>query len=196
MMHFNKENLKLINELPGNETVCKQILELIGNNKTSIKLDKNIKNSYYVFLNDTIYLSDKEKVNKSYYRISLVAHECIHSVQNKLLQIINFILSNIELIVFAISLILIIFKYNNNTFLYSYFIINILAIIFRLILEIHATIKSIGICEKYMKNKIEDKKLKDIINAYRSKIILLFPLFITSLVFGKVLRLLIIYFLI
>lgn len=196
MMHFNKENLKLINELPGNETVCKQILELIGNNKTSIKLDKNIKNSYYVFLNDTIYLSDLEKVNKSYYRISLIAHECIHSVQNKLLQIINFILSNIELVVFAISLILIVFKYNNNTFFYSYFIINILSIIFRLILEIHATIKSIGLSEKYMKNKIEDEKLKDIINAYRSKIILLFPLFIISLIFVKVLRLLIIYFLI
>lgn len=195
MMHFNKENLKLVNELPNNEKVSMQILELLNNNKTNIKLDKNIKNSYYVFLNDTIYLSDLEKVNESYYRILLIAHECIHSVQNKLLQFINFILSNIELIVFAISLFLIVTSNKNNIIINSYFVISILSVISRLVLEIQATIKSIGLSQKYMKNKIEEEKLKDIINAYKSKITLLFPLFVLSVILGKVLRLLIIYFL-
>lgn len=192
MKHLNKE---IIDVLPSNLDMCKEMLELLGNNKTIVKLDKDIKNSYYVFLNDTIYLSNRDKVNKSYYRISLIAHECMHSVQNKVLQIINFIFSNIELITFLISLTLILINSKNIILLKSYLIINIVSIIPRLMLEIHATIKSIKLSTTYLKDKIGNESLDNIIKRYRFKIILFFPLFILSLIFWKILRLALIYFL-
>lgn len=188
------ESLNYITDsFPENNEICKQMLIILNNNKTNIKLDIDIKNSYYTFLNNTIYLCDKEINKRNYQRICTVAHECIHSIQSKILQILNFVLSNIELILFVISFICVLLKFNVILVLYSYILVNVIAIIPRLILEIDATIKSIYLSKKYMKNKISDDKLDILIKAYKHQIIKFFPLFITSLFIGKLLRIFIIF---
>ena len=195
---WNKKKIELSNisnKFDNNNIVCKQILNLLKNETTNIKLDNDIKNSYYVFLNDTIYLCDKEISKNGYQRICVIAHECIHSIQNKILQAINFTISNIELIAFVISLICILFRFNINIVFYMYLILNIFSAIPRLILEIDATVRSINLSRKYMKSKIDENELNSMIKIYKFQIWLLLPLFIISLLIGRILRLLIIYLL-
>ncbi|MEG1141203.1 MAG: hypothetical protein RSE41_01890, partial [Clostridia bacterium] len=74
------------NKLDDNITITKDILNLLDNKKTNVVIDEDIKNSYYVFFKDIIYLSNN---NNTYKRVCLIAHECIHSIQNKILQKVN-----------------------------------------------------------------------------------------------------------
>lgn len=191
-MNKSKKISEISDKFSSNSIVCKQILELIKNNSTDVKIDKDIKNSYYVFLNDTIYISAAAKNTNGYQRICVMAHECIHSIQNKTMQMINFILSNIELLSFVLSVVCMLFRYNINIVLYAYLVVNIISIIPRLILEIDATIKSIDLSKKYIENKLDEGETDILINAYKSKVKLLFPIFIISLINGKVLRLLLV----
>ncbi len=190
-----KKLLEISDKFSSNFVVCKQILELIKNNSTHIKIDKDIKNSYYVFLNDTIYISDIAKNTSGYQRICVIAHECVHSIQNKRIQIINFILSNLELMSFIISIICILFKYCADRVFSAYLILNVISIIPRLILEIDATIKSIDLSKKYVENKLDEFDTNILINAYKSKIKLFSIIFILYLILGKLLRLLVVYLL-
>jgi hypothetical protein len=122
--YFNLKNnlIDISSKLDNNEIVCKEMLGLLKNKTTAVKIDEDIKNSYYVFLNDTIYLTNREKNRIGPLRICNVAHECIHSNQNKILQWMNFVLSNIELIFFAVNIILIIFNLNIKLMFYWYLI--------------------------------------------------------------------------
>lgn len=183
-----KELLDISNKLPSNEVVCSQILYILGNNKTDIKIDKDIKNSYYVFLNNTIYLSDKSKNNNNYYRICVIAHECIHSIQSKLIQIFNFVLSNVELIAFVISIICALLKFSTSIVLYTYLGINIVSMIPRLILEIDASIKSIDLVRKYIKDKVSENESNLLIKYYNSKVLVFLPIFVIYLLAGRILR--------
>jgi len=192
--NWNKKKLNLndiSNKFSSNDVICKQILEIIGNKSTKIKLDQDIKNNYYVFLTNTIYLSDKEKTKNGYQRICIIAHECIHSIQNKIIQVVNFALSNIELIAFIIAFVCIILKFNVNMVFYSYLLLNIISIIPRLILEIDATIRSIDLSKKYMKNKIDENELNVILNIYKHQILIFMPMFIISLLIGRIIRLMV-----
>lgn len=180
-----------ISKLPANEDLTKEILYMLNNKHTKVVLDEDIKNSYYVYLNDTIYLSNREKAKNNSSRVVLTAHEVRHSIQSKFLQIINFVLSNVELISFVINIILFIFKKFSMTNILVYLGIVVISIIPRMILEFDAVINSIKITRKYLKDKINDKKLNKIISIYKFKINILMPLFIFNLIFGKIFRIVI-----
>mgnify|MGYP005794088599 FL=1 len=59
----------IIDKLPDNEIIAKEILAENNNTKTKIVLDGDIKNSYYIFLDDTICLSNKNKASTRYSRL-------------------------------------------------------------------------------------------------------------------------------
>lgn len=180
-----------ISKLPANEELTKQILDMLDNKHTKVVLDDDIKNSYYVYLNDTIYLSNREKVKNNSSRVVLIAHEVRHSIQSKILQILNFIISNIELIVFVLNIILFMFKKFSMTNILIYLGIVIISIIPRMILEFDAVINSIKITKDYLKQKISKDRLEEIISIYKFKINILMPVFIFNLIFGKIIRLII-----
>lgn len=187
----------ITDKLPFNQDICESILKLIGNTKTKVVLDKDIKNSYYVYLNNTIYLADNYKSNTLYSRLCLIAHECRHSVQNKTLQKLNFIFSNLEIFAFVIFSLIVIFNTNMVFCLYSYVAILVLSIIFRLYLETDATIQAPKIVTKYLKTvqgsiSIEDQDICYAENVYKKYTKQLYPLFIFLLFLGKLLRLMII----
>lgn len=194
--YFNLKNSfdDISNKLDNNETVCKEMLKLLNNNSSTVKIDEDINNSYYVFLNDTIYLSNKEKTRTGLLRICNVAHECIHAIQNKTLQIINFVLSNAELVLFIVAIILIVFNLNIKLLLYCYLITNVTSTLPRLILEIDAVVRSIILAKKYLNIKLTQKELDNVMITYKNQIILMFPLFVLSLLFGRAIRFCIIYF--
>ena len=187
-----KELNNIIDTLPSNEEVAKQILRDFNNNSTKIKFDKDIKNSYYVYFKDTIYISDTSK-NNTYRRICLIAHECIHSIQSKILQKVNFILSNIEIISFIVCLIFLILT-KSEIPLCCYCAICILSIIPRFILEIDAIIKSLPVSQNYLNKYLDRVKCMQIFSVYKKQIYLLLPIAIISLFFEKIVRILFMFF--
>lgn len=184
-----KELNCITDSLPSNEKVAKEILNSLNNNNTKVVFDEDIKNSYYVYFQDTIYIADTEK-NKTYRRICLIAHECIHSVQSKLLQNINFILSNIELIAFIACLVILIVS-KNSIPLYVYLTICAISIVPRCILEIDAVKRSVIVSKGYLKEKLDSKSVDKLFNVYSEQINLLLPMAFISLFFEKIIRILI-----
>lgn len=193
---IRKELDCIIGKLPSSDLMAKSILKELKNNKTKIVFDKEIKGNYYVYLNDTIYLSDKQNQKENYERLCVISHECIHSIQPKWLQNLNFIFSNLELITFLVFVILWIFKVSNIYFWFSYLVINLFSIIFRSILELWAMNKSLSLSKKYLeKEKINKKDIEKVESVYNSIIKLLIPLAFIQMFFFKVIRILIIFIL-
>ena len=90
---------KLIEGYPSNIEICKYILNKLNNSTVKIEEDKEAKTSMYIALSDKIIIAD---VKNSYTRIQTIAHECLHSVQKRKMQVFNFIYSNIYLLYFVI----------------------------------------------------------------------------------------------
>lgn len=183
----------IIDKLPDNEIIAKEILAENNNTKTKIVLDGDIKNSYYIFLNDTIYLSNKNKASTRYSRLCLIAHECKHSLQSKVLQVINFLISNIELIFFVLFSILGLLNFKNSFIPNIYYITVILSIIPRLILEFDAVYSSVRISEKYVEQKLSKNEADMVHLVYSFQVKVLVPMLIFSLVIWKVIRSIIIF---
>ena len=78
----NKKLDELESRFPENEEICKTILKKLGNEKVKIKEneDKENKTSLYVAISDTIFIAN---IKDTYTRIQTIAHECLHSIQNK-----------------------------------------------------------------------------------------------------------------
>lgn len=124
--------------------LCLEILKRINNQTTKVKQVDNIKGNYYAYLTDTIYLSERDEGKKSEEeQLVVLCHESIHSIQSKKKHILNLVLSNIELI---ISIILILLLLNRSIYVFItsifYFLILISSIIFRLMLEKNAVRES------------------------------------------------------
>ena len=185
----SNENIKInkmISNIPENEFVAKEILEMLNNNKTKIEMDSDTKSNLYIFLNDTIYISKNKK--DDFNRICVIAHECIHSIQSKSAQILNFVLSNIELILFIVLIALFCFKLKFMPLLILYVLTNIFSIGIRLYVELSAVFGSIKLSDKYFKNYLEDNIRDYIVNIYKSQIKTLLVFFIIKLFLFKVVR--------
>ena len=136
----DKRVVDIINKVPDNYTLANEILKKLKNNSTKVKLDNDIKNSYYVFVNDTIYLASNKKANEDYSRLCLIAHECWHSIQSKLIQKINFILSNIELVLFIICAVILLLKLNYIIIPIIYTLVVLLSLLIRFVLSVFPVI--------------------------------------------------------
>ena len=185
----------ILQKKPGD--ICKDILNIVDNEKVKIEVDDKSKSSLYVFLTNTIYIANKEskikskeKQNKS--KVLVIAHECAHSLQSKAMQVINFTLSNIEMILFAIILVARIFFEKSDMLVNIYMVTSILSIIVRLYLEMDATINSVKITTKYMLNSgVKKEEVKDLALFYKKELLKTMPLFILMLFGFKIIRLII-----
>ena len=184
------ENLiNIVNKLPENEVVAKEILEQLGNKTTKIEKDVSITSSFYVDLKDTIYLADNERNNKGVSRICLIAHECRHSVQSKVLQKLNFILSNLELIAFIVIAILLLFFFDHKALFLGYIIFDFISFIPRLILETDAVFASSKIAKEYLLNKVTKEEAEKLEIVYKKSTRgIMFFLFILNLMVGRIIR--------
>lgn len=184
----------IINKMPENDIIASDILRKLNNNTTKIVKDDDIKGNYYVFLKDTIYFANNSKSIKDYSRLTLIAHECVHSIQSKILQIFNFTFSNLEIFFFLVIMILkLFFKIDNID--YIYVTILLLSIFFRYTLEIHASLKSIKLTKDYLFLKnIDSKEIELTYRVIKFQVISLLPIMLFSLIFLQIIRLIIILF--
>lgn len=163
----NKELEEFTDKFPENVQVAKEMLEMLENSKVKIEEAKNTQTSLYIAVTDKISIAD---MKNNYARIQTIAHECLHSVQDRRLLLFNFIFSNIIILYWVIIAILTITKVIQNTFIPMFVLLLLTTIKFavRGFLEIDAMTKSRYLAEKYIKSKniITEKETEQLLERY------------------------------
>ena len=140
---------KIAQKYPKNVEIAKSILEMLENKTTKIEENENSEATLYVAIQDKILIGN---THDSYTRIQTIAHECLHSIQDRKMLIFNFIYSNIYFIYFTIICILVIIKKLPNEMLYSniFLILSFIYYVVRVFLENDAMIKAQYLAKEYM----------------------------------------------
>ncbi len=163
----NKDLEILTNKLPENTQIAKEMLEILGNQTVKVEVSKNSKTSLYIAITNKISIAD---IKNNYARIQTIAHECLHSVQDRRLLLFNFIFSNIIILYWlTISILTAIHVITNIAI--PVFVLLLMATIklaIRGFLETDAIIKSKYLSKEYMesKNILTEKEIISIIEKY------------------------------
>lgn len=157
------EELKNIsNNFPVDEKICKDMLIKLNNNSDiKIKKESEYNSCLYTIFNNTITIG---KFKQDYMKIQTLAHECIHSCQNKRTLWANFIFSNIYIIYFITILILEFFNKlpHSNIHIIILIFASIIHYILRFTLEFEAMLKAKYIAKEYIEeNKILNEEEKN-----------------------------------
>ncbi len=145
---YDKKLNEITNKLPENRKVCEEILKMLGNENVKIEESPNNQASLYMVLSNSIIIAN---IKNTFTRIQTIAHECLHSVQNKRTLLFNFVFSNIYIIYFITIIILTILKLNTYKML-CLFILVILGFIqyaIRSYLEMDAMTKAKPLVKEY-----------------------------------------------
>lgn len=160
----SEENLKLIEDVPDNIEICKEILKKFNNSKVIIENKTDEKSSYYIAISNKIIIGN---ISNSFSRIQTVIHECIHSIQDRRVLIANYVLSSISNIYFLILIITAIINRISLKLFMSFFILQFICYVIRSFLENDAMIRAEYETEKYLKEK-DSKNEKEIIEKYKN----------------------------
>ncbi len=164
MQIANNEKLNnIVQKLPDNINICKDILKKLNNEKVKIEEQENT-NCFYFIATDKIILN---KDKKYFTRVQTIAHECIHSTQNKKILWFNYIFANLLNIFWLITMILTIAGVITQYALFSASIL-ICIIIFYVIrsyLEIEAMTKAKYIAKEYLEEN-QVKETDEIVEEY------------------------------
>jgi len=163
----DKELEKLTDKFPENVEIAKEMLKMLGNEKVKVEEAKNTQTSLYIAVTDKISIAD---MKNNYARIQTIAHECMHSVQDRRLLLFNFIFSNINIIYLIAVIILTATKIIENTILHI-FVLTLFATIkfaVRGFLEIDAMTKSKYLAKEYIESKkiLNKEQITSIITKY------------------------------
>ena len=163
----NDELDEISKKYPENIEICKAYLKKLNNEKVEIEENVGAENSLYIVATNKIMIAN---IKKSYTRIQTIAHECLHSVQDKKLLWFNFIFSNIYILYFLIICILAIFRVlpYEMMFLVGYLILSSVFLVVRGYLENDAMIKARYLAKEYMEEqKISSKEeIQKIVNEF------------------------------
>lgn len=165
---FNKEEIKILSKLPESEDIAKSILKRLNNNHTKIKKIDNPEDttSIYVVLTDNIIIAN---IKNTITYVQTIAHECIHSVQDKAILWFNFIYTNLYNLFFIVLIILKLFNIINEMVWIAIFILTgVVYYIVRSYLENDAMVKAKYVAEDYMKssNLLTDEEITHVLNKY------------------------------
>lgn len=166
---LDKELNTISEKFPDNIEIGKAILEKLKNKTTKIEEDKESEATLYIAIQDKISIGN---THKSFTRIQTIAHECLHSVQDRKMLIFNFIYSNIYLLYFVIICILIILKRLDNIMMYSniFLILSFIYYVVRVFLENDAMIKAQYIAREYMQEQdaVTEEEVNKIFEGFQN----------------------------
>ena len=148
----NKELDEIALKYPENIDMCKEYLKMLKNEDVVIEEDKKATNSLYIAISNKILIAN---VKDSFTRIQTIAHECLHSIQNRKVLLFNFIYSNIYMLYFIIISILAICKVLPYKMMFLSILImgGFLYYLVRSYLEDDAMIKARFLAKEYMEKK-------------------------------------------
>lgn len=165
----DKELNKIVEKFPEDKQICKEILKQLKNEDVAIEEDNDSKTSLYLVMQNKILIG---KIN-SFARIQTIAHECAHSVQNKVVLKSNYIISNINNIFFIVLIILrllnIVKLKVGYILIIAFIVMQVINYIIRSYLETEAMVKAEYVAKEYIeKSKITNEtENKKITNGYR-----------------------------
>ena len=156
-----------------------------------LKKQKTHGTSLYIVATNKIIISD---MKENYGRIQTIAHECIHSCQEKRMLLFNFIFSNINIIYFIVISLLTVLGILQNYMLQIAIFMLAFLIQFstRGYLEVDAMTKSWFLAEKYIKNKkiITEVEEKELLNEYEKINKVGIPFILFNLLFNSFIKIL------
>lgn len=157
---YNKELNKIANKFPENKLICEKILKKLNNEKVEIEEENNTKTSLYIAVSNKIIIAN---IKDTFTRIQTIAHECLHSVQNRKILLFNFIFSNIVMLYFLISIPLLLLNIlDGYIFVRIYIGMGIISYIVKAYLENDAMTKAFYVAKEYMTEyKKENKEITD-----------------------------------
>lgn len=163
----DKELDELAKKYPGNIELCKAYLNKLGNKNIEIEENKESEASLYIAISNKISIAN---ISHTYTRIQTIAHECLHSIQDRKILIFNFIFSNIYLLYFVVSCTLAIFKMlpNKLIFLNIYLLLSMVYYMVRVYLENDAMIKARYLAKDYMEEQkiTTDEEINKLVNGF------------------------------
>lgn len=158
---------KIAEKFPSNIEICKKILKMLNNENVKIEEDNEAKDCLYMVAFNKIIIAGTQK---NFTRIQTIAHECLHSVQEKRIQMFNFVFSNICILYFIVILALGILKLlpNKMLFLTIYILLSFAHFFIRAYLENDAMIKAKYLAKDYMKdeNLCTQEEIDKLINGF------------------------------
>lgn len=174
---YNKKKIKHIAEdkeldevakkYPNNIEMCKYYLKKLNNEKVKIEENTDSEASLYIAITDKISIAN---ISNTYTRIQTIAHECLHSIQDRKILMFNFAFSNIYLLYFLIICILSVFKLlpYKMMFLSIFLILSLIYYVVRIYLENDAMIKARYLAKDYMEEaKISDEgEIERLVNGF------------------------------
>ncbi len=151
---YSKQLNEITNKLPENKQICEAILKKLDNESVKIQQtdDKQNKTSLYIAVSNTIFIAN---IKDSFTRVQTIAHECLHSIQNRRTLLFNFIFSNLYFLYFIAICILSILKMNPFPEL-SIFVLLILSFVYyavRSYLEMDAMLNAKPLAKEYMQQE-------------------------------------------
>lgn len=166
----NKKLDDIAKKHPNNIEMCKKYLKMLKNENVKIEEDDRAEASIYYVVGDTIKIGT---IGESYTRIQTIAHECLHSIQEKKLLILNFIISNIFILYFLIIVFCRFFNVefvaNNQDVFFGILVgLGIIYAAIRIYLENDAMIKAKYLAKEYMQEqKISTKEeIEEMVEEY------------------------------
>lgn len=154
----NKELDEIAKKYPNNIEICKSFLKKLNNENVKIEENSDNEASLYIAVTNKILIAN---ISNTYTRIQTIAHECLHSVQNRKILMFNFIFSNLYIVYYIVICILAIFKIlpNKLMFLGIYLIFSLVYYMVRIYLENDAMINAKYLAKEYMEEiKISSKE--------------------------------------
>ena len=178
MMKMNVKEIKKIaldeelNEItkkyPKNIEICKSILKNLGNKTTQIEEDISSESTLYIAMQDKISIGN---THDSFTRIQTMAHECLHSIQDRKMLLFNFIYSNIYFIYFFVICMLVVAKKLPNQMMFSniFLILSFIYYVIRIFLENDAMIKAEYVAKEYMKEQeiSSEEEINKVCNGFK-----------------------------
>lgn len=148
----DKELDELASKYPSNIEICKKYLKKLKNQNVKIEENTESETSLYIAITNKISIAN---IANSYTRIQTIAHECLHSIQDRKILNFNFIFSNLYILYFFTICILAIFKMlpNKMLFLSIYLLLSMVYYMVRIYLENDAMIKARYIAKEYMEEE-------------------------------------------
>lgn len=148
----DKELDELASKYPSNIEICKKYLKKLKNQNVKVEENTESETSLYIAITNKISIAN---IANSYTRIQTIAHECLHSIQDKKILNFNFVFSNLYILYFFTICILAIFKMlpNKMLFLSIYLLLGMVYYMVRIYLENDAMIKARYLAKEYMEEE-------------------------------------------
>ena len=188
----DEELEKVTDKFPENIEIATEMLEMLENKGVKIEESKNTGTSLYIAVTNKISIAD---MKNNYARLQTIAHECLHSCQDRTLLLFNFIFSNINIVYFIIISILTICKIVQNQILQVAILMLLMFIQFvvRSYLEIDAMTRSRFFAKEYMekKNLASKEEQERLLKKYKEINKFGIPFTIFNLIFNGLVRIII-----